>query len=105
MKNVKAPTSDSYQDSLISHLKDPSYAAIYLETYLEENDAEPELLELALSNISEALSQSKMSSEQAKLHHQRIAELLSQPGNLAIQNLAHWLSDLGLKLTVTVDVS
>lgn len=53
MKNVKAPTSDSYQDYLISRLKDPTYAALYLETHVEEDeDNEPELLRQAFDNSS-----------------------------------------------------
>ena len=32
------PVSDSYYDSLIESLKDPHYAAIYLETHLEGDE-------------------------------------------------------------------
>jgi DNA-binding phage protein len=103
MKNVKAPTSDSYQDYLISRLKDPTYAALYLETHIEEEeDNEPELLRLALRNVLQALSSSKMTFDQAEFHHQKLDEILSQPGSLAIYGLASWLNELGLKLTVAV---
>jgi DNA-binding phage protein len=94
-------TSDSYHDYLISSLKDPSYAAAYLETHLEEKEPEPELLRLALSNVAEALGEVNMSSEQAKLHRKKLDQLLSNPGIEAIYRLANWLNDLGLKLTVT----
>lgn len=101
MKNVKAPTSDSYQDYLISRLKDPTYAALYLETHMEEEeDHEPKLLRLALDNVLQALSSSKLSSEQIELHRQKLDKILSQPGSLAIYGLASWLNELGLKLTV-----
>jgi DNA-binding phage protein len=102
MKNVKVPTSDSYQDYLISRLKDPVYAALYLETHMEEEDNEPELLGLALDNVFQALSSSKMSFEQAELHRQKLDEILSQPGSVAIYGLASWLNELGLRLTVNV---
>ena len=59
MKNVKAQASDSYQDYLISRLQDPHYAAIYLETHLEEEILEPELLKLALQNVLQALGACK----------------------------------------------
>lgn len=95
------PTSDSYHDYLISSLKDPSYAAVYLETHLEEKEPEPELLRLALSNVAEALGELNMSSEQAKLHREELDKLLSKPGFEAIYRLADWLNNLGLKLTVT----
>jgi DNA-binding phage protein len=96
------PTSDSYHDYLISSLKDPSYAAVYLETHLEEKEPEPELLRLALSNVAEALGELNMSSEQANLHREKLDKLLSHEGIEAIYNLANWLKNLGLKLTVSV---
>lgn len=69
MKNVKAPTSDSYSDYLVSRLKDPSYAALYLETHFEEEeDPDPKLLKLALTDVLEALSRSKLSPEQTEFH-------------------------------------
>ncbi len=103
MKNVKVPTSDSYQDYLISRLKDPTYAALYLETHMEEEeDNESELLRLALDNVLQALSSSQMSHEQSELHRQKLDEILSQTGSLAIYGLASWLNELGLKLTVNV---
>lgn len=103
MKNVKAPTSDSYQDYLVSRLKDPSYAALYLETHLEEReDPDPGLLKLALSDVFEALSQSKLTSEQADLHRRELDKVLSQQGSDVIYGLSQWLEGLGLKLTVAV---
>jgi DNA-binding phage protein len=95
-------TSDSYHDYLISCLKDPSYAAVYLETHLEEKEPEPELFRLGLSNVAEALGELNMSSEQAKLHREKLDKFLSDGGIEAIYNLVDWLNALGLKLTVTV---
>ncbi|HBL13896.1 MAG TPA: transcriptional regulator [Cyanobacteria bacterium UBA11162] len=95
------PKSLPYHDFLISHLKDPNYAAVYLETHFELDegeDPEPELLRLALSHVAEALS----SSEQTKQHLEKLDELLSKPGSEAIYSLGTWLNALGLKLTVTV---
>ena len=95
------PKSLPYHDFLISHLKDPNYAAVYLETHFELDegeDPEPELLRLALSHVAEALS----SSEQTKQHLEKLDELLSKPGSEAIYGLGTWLNALGLKLTVTV---
>ncbi|MBD2598507.1 transcriptional regulator [Nostoc sp. MBR 210] len=99
------PKSLPYHDFLISHLKDPSYAACYLETHMELEEGEeldPRLLKLALSHVSEALSEQKMSSEKAKLHQEQLDEILSQQGSEAIYHLGTWLNALGLKLTVTV---
>lgn len=66
-----------YHDFLISHLKDSSYAAGYLEALFEEQDPEPELLKLALSNLAEALGEQNMTPEQAKQHREKLDELLS----------------------------
>jgi DNA-binding phage protein len=93
-----------YHEFLISHLKDPSYASVYLETHfeLEEDEApDPELLKLALSNVAEALGEQQMSS-QTKLHLEKLDELLSKRGSEVIYGLEGWLKALGLKLTVTV---
>ncbi|MGV0027784.1 hypothetical protein [Phormidesmis priestleyi] len=95
MNNV---TSSSYEDYLISCLSDRAYAATYLETHLEKTASEPELLSLALLNVSEALSRSAQKAE----HRQSLDDLLNQPGSQDIQSLANWLAKLGLKLTVTV---
>lgn len=99
------PKSLPYQEFLISRLKDPSYAAGYLETHfeLEENEEpEPELIRLALRNIAEAQGEGKMTPEQLKQHSEKLDELLSQSGSEAIYNLGNWLKTLGLKLSVTV---
>ncbi|MBW4494957.1 MAG: transcriptional regulator [Oscillatoria princeps RMCB-10] len=99
------PKSLAYHDFLISRLKDPSYAARYLETHFELEDGEdpdPELIRLALSHVAEALGELQMTPEQAKLHREKLDELLSQRGSEAIYNLGQWLNALGLKLTVAV---
>ncbi len=96
------PKSLPYHDFLISHLKDPSYAAVYIESILEEDQPEPELLKLALSHVAEALGEQNMTPKQAKQHQEKLDELLSQPGSEAIYNLGSWLNALGLKLTVAV---
>ncbi len=101
MKNVEVPISDSYDEYLISSLKDPEEAAAYFEAILEEQNPEPELLQKALRNLTAALGKEVMSSEQAKLYYQQLDELLSQGGSDAIYSLGVWLNALGLKLTVT----
>ncbi len=97
------PTSDRYQDYLISRLKNPSHAAGFIDAFFEEKDPEAELLQLVLSDVAEALAEEKMTSELAKVHREKLDDILSQKGSDAIYNLAGWLKELGLKLTVTVD--
>jgi hypothetical protein len=63
------PISDSYHDSLIESLKDPHYAAVYLETHLEgdEYEFESELLRLAFNHVLEALRPQNLTPEQIKI--------------------------------------
>ncbi len=96
------PTSDSYQDYLIEALKDKIHAAAYLTAHLEDEEPEPGLLELGLSNVFEALGQPNMSDEEAKLHLEKLDGLLPQSGIATIYALANWLNALGLKLSVAV---
>lgn len=103
MENAKMPTSDSYQVYLIEALKDKIHAAAYLTAHLEDEEPEPGLLELALSNVFEALGEPNMSAEDAKLHLEKLDVLLSGEGSATIYALASWLKALGLKLTVVVD--
>jgi DNA-binding phage protein len=103
MENAKMPTSDSYQGYLIEALKDKIHAAAYLTAHLEDEEPEPGLLALALSNVFEALGEPNMSVEEASLHLEKLDVLLSQNGSATIYALANWLKALGLKLTVAVD--
>jgi DNA-binding phage protein len=99
------PKSLPYHDFLIARLKEPSYAAVYLETHFElEEGEEPDeaLLRLALGDVAEALGQPKITPEQYELHLKKLDELLSQQESDAIYNLGTWLNALGLKLTVAV---
>ncbi|MCC3404060.1 MAG: transcriptional regulator [Microcoleus sp. PH2017_10_PVI_O_A] len=96
------PTSDSYQDYLIEALKDKMHAAAYLTAHLEDEEPEPGLLELALSNVFESLGKPNMSADEASLHLEKL-DALSSEGSATIYALAHWLKALGLKLTVAVD--
>src|SRR4028118_274138 len=103
MENAKMLTSDSYQGYLIEALKDKIHAAAYLTAHLEDEEPKPGLLELALSNVFEALGEPNMSAEDAKLHWEKLDLLLSGEGSATIYALASWLNALGLKLTVAVN--
>jgi DNA-binding phage protein len=84
-------------------LKKPSHAAGFIDAFFEEKDPETELLRLVLSDVAEALAEDKMTSERAKIHREKLDKILSQKGSDAIYNLAGWLKELGLKLTVTAE--
>jgi hypothetical protein len=84
------PKSINYRPSLISRLKNPEYAAAFLTAIIEEKEPEPELLNSALADVAEAFGQ------QDKFDRLRLNQ------NNVIYELANYLKDLGLKLTVSV---
>ena len=99
------PKSLPYHDFVMARLKDPSYAAVYLETHFELDEGEePDeaLIRLALSDVAEALGEPKMTPEEYELYLKQLDELLSHQGSDMIYNLGTWLNALGLKLTVAV---
>jgi len=102
MKDVKAPTSRSYQEFLIESLQDPEEAAGYIEVVLEEGSDEPLLLRNALKNL--LLAQEKMTkvSELVKQHHEKLDKILSESGCTEIYGLVEILDVLGFHLAVTV---
>ena len=94
---------ENYQEELIEELKEnPQEAASYIWAVLDEKDPEPELLPLVLHNVGEALGELNMSKEAAKLHLEKLDELLQKQGSDAIYGLAEWLKPLGLELTAAV---
>ncbi|MEG4320998.1 MULTISPECIES: transcriptional regulator [unclassified Microcoleus] len=99
------PKNLPYHEFLMSPLKAPSYAAVYLETHFELDEGEePDetLIRLSFSHVAEALGQPKMTPEEYELYLKKLDELLSQQGSDTIYNLGTWLKALGLKLTVAV---
>ncbi len=101
VNQVTYKASDDYHPYHIDRLRDPEYAAVYLEVHLEDHeplDIETNLLKLALSNAAEALAP-----EQLATHTETLETILQKQGAEAIYGLADWLKGLGLKLTVTVD--
>jgi DNA-binding phage protein len=103
MKSVKVPTTVRFRDYLIDSLQDPEAAAAYLSAILDEEDLSLSLLKGALLDVVEASTRTTLSSKQAELHQQKLDVVLSYPTSLGIHELAGWLKELGLKLTVTVE--
>lgn len=96
------PKSVSYQEDLIEFLKQPEAAAAYIEAILEEENAEPELLPLALNNVVEAREGIIQLSDAAKLYREKLQHLLSKTGGEEIYTLVMLLDALGFQLKVTV---
>lgn len=89
---------DDYHKDLISDLKDPDFALEYLKASLEEDDV-PEVFLLALRNVVEANSFSKLS-KRTKLNRENLYKMLSNKGNPEFYSLCSILKALKLKLSV-----
>ncbi|MEG4283162.1 transcriptional regulator [Microcoleus sp. A006_D1] len=96
------PKSVSYQDDLIEFLKKPEAAAAYIEAILEEKNVEAELLSLALSNLVEARGGVIQLSDIAKLHYEKLINLLSKTGGDEVYLLVALLDALGFQLKIGV---
>jgi probable addiction module antidote protein len=88
----------SYRQDLIERLKDPDYAAGYLEAVLEEGDA-PEALLLALRNIAEARGMTQLARD-TDLKRESLYTMLSERGNPVLSSLYAILDALDMRLSV-----
>ncbi|MCC3564629.1 MULTISPECIES: transcriptional regulator [unclassified Microcoleus] len=102
MKDVKAPTSDSYCEYLIESLKEPEEAAAYIWAILEEKDPEPALLRNAIRKVIEARIRMNALSESAKEVHEKLDKMLTESGGSEIYSLVELLEALGFKLEITI---
>lgn len=102
MKDVKVPTSVSYQEHLISSLKDNLEAAAYIETFfeLDEDGYDAKLLSNAIKNVVEARKQSGNISEAAQKHYEQLDNILASTGGAEILQLIEFLDALGYNLSV-----
>ncbi|MEW6494692.1 MAG: transcriptional regulator [Cyanobacteriota bacterium] len=100
MKNVKIPTSDSWQDALVESLKDPLETAGYIEAILEEKDPEPELLRAALKDVLDARVQMHNLSEEAKICYEKLDKFLLETGGSEIYSLVELLDALGFRIAI-----
>jgi DNA-binding phage protein len=101
MKNVKVPTSKSYQEFLIESLQNYEEAAGYLETILEEGNDEPLLLQNALANVVESRLKMNNLSEFAKNQYERLNHILTNSNCAEIYTFINLLDALGFKFAIT----
>ncbi|MUG92715.1 transcriptional regulator [Scytonema sp. UIC 10036] len=102
MKEVKAATSSSYREYLISSLKDTEHAAAYIAVMLEldEEGYDPKLLRAALNNVMEARLQANNLSETAKQHYEKLDKILAETGGAQIYTLIEFLDALGYQIAL-----
>ena len=95
MKTIQMPIVKSYEVSLQESLRDPAESAAYLQAALEESQAEPELLQAVLQDISIALSPQTSTANLSNTW-------VTKPVHEALPELMAWLGNLGLQISVTV---
>ena len=101
MSNLK-----SYDQDLIERLRDPEYAAAYLNAVLsddEEAGVEERFL-IALRDVAKAHGISQIS-EESDLNRQNLYKILSENGNPELRTLTILLGTIGLRLSVEKKVS
>jgi probable addiction module antidote protein len=102
MTNPK--NSDSYDEALIESLREPDYAAEYLNVHLAKDDGDTEedaerLFLVALRNVARAHGVAAIA-ERTDLGRESLYKALSAGGNPRLTTLRAVLDAMGLQLTI-----
>lgn len=98
-QKLKSSISRSHEEATIeSFRKDPTFAAEYLNSILEDGDQEE--LMLALRRLSKAFGGVQKLADQAKLNANTLYRTLSSKGNPELKSLRAVLRAMGMQLTV-----
>ena len=89
--------SKSYDDLLISELRDPKFAAGYLTASLEDRSVDQFLI--ALRNVAQAHGGLGKLAGKTELNRQNIYRMLSDNGNPTLTSLLTVLAALGFELS------
>ncbi len=91
---------ENYTSDLRQRLRDPAYAAEYLNAVLEdEEEGADAVFLLALRNVAEAFQMSSVA-EQAGVNRENLYRMLSGKGNPRLSSLLAVLKALRLHLSV-----
>ena len=89
-----------YENDLIDRLKDPEYAAAYLNAALEDEGAgSDEAFLLALRDVAAAIGVSRVAM-QAGVNREKLYRRFSGAGNPKVRSLMALLKAMGLRLAV-----
>jgi DNA-binding phage protein len=102
MKDVKAPTSRSYQEFLIESLRNTEEAAGYIEVTLTEASDEPKLLQMVLKDVVDSRLKFNNLSDSAQLQWEKLDKMLTESAGSEIYSFVELLEALGFKLGITV---
>lgn len=94
--------TQSYQNDLQERLKDPEYAATYIEAAILENDSD--FLQVALGDVIKAHGVSKIA-DITGIARQALYRMIAEDGNPTIKNLNRLLDSVGLELDIKVKKS
>jgi len=95
MKSKQRAASRSYEGGLDQRLKNPGYAIEYLNSILEENDAD--LLLLGLRDVARAHGFAHLA-EQTGLNRESLYKALSRGKNPRIGTVLELLSAMGFRI-------
>jgi probable addiction module antidote protein len=87
-----------YREDLLERLRDPEFAAAYLNEVLELNDRKALLL--ALKDVVDARGGVGELAARIDVQRQSIYRILSAKGNPTLESLREILQELGLRLAV-----
>jgi probable addiction module antidote protein len=93
--NASRPLDFSQRDEL---LKDPQYAAIYLDECLA--DGNMELFQEALGDVAKAQGGMKAVAEEADLNRESLYRALSKTGKPQMETIAKVLASLGMRFAI-----
>lgn len=88
----------TYHEDLIEELKDPEFAAEYLEAALEESDM-PEVFLRALRNVAEAKGMTQLARD-TDLKRESLYTMLSDRGNPVLRSVYAILDALDMRLSI-----
>ena len=88
----------SYKDRLAEDLKNPSYAAVYINAALEDAD-DPDVLKIALRDVAEVRGIAAVA-RGAGVNRVSIYKALAPEGNPGLQTVSRILHAVGLQLSV-----
>lgn len=100
-KNTKMRFKDITESSLFEDLRDPDFAARYLEEVLKDGSMQAFLV--AIRNVAQASGGMRRVSKQAKVGRESLYKTLSENGNPQFSTLQLILGGLGLRFSITPD--
>jgi probable addiction module antidote protein len=91
----------SYRESLLAVLADPIEASAYLNAALEDS---PHAFLKALKNVAQARQMTRVAKD-AGIQRETLYRSFSEQGNPTLETLSSVLAALGMKLSISPDIS